>query len=1214
MAAMAPALTEAATQAKIKLPESSSAASSDSVNGRDLRHSLGKSENSTTDKLTKVAKPLGGLATSVPVSHLNGDSLRSSQKPPSAFAKLGSIKVSANIKDLLASRTSAFQYECLKSLGPNGKRLQRMNQPSPLGQGNEEAEKCRNQPDQNGSHAQPREDDGRSVAGNHAKGRPANDRGSGQAVNLARSTRNMCRNAEEGDKDAPVVNKSGSGRTLSSGTLPVAPRVPLVASTTPAAASHSQQPGVESSVDTECSEVRQARAEAAKKQAQLERRMEFLLRRLRRVEGHQMESHVRLQLAHFIEYQRNNLQTVAKTINPSANSSDSSSDLKAELFSEEVKNLSTAALVSLVRRLQASQSAVHHQAAVKPEVTNVLTMGNDVRRESKATAEKLLMNLSFMQSALDSDATESSSGGESGEEEEFDVDHPPPATPLIRRAEWKWAMERSAVASRWTWLQAQVSDLEYRIRQQSDIYKQIRHTKGPVTLGEPPPPQDLMLRVTSHIIHRSIPDTRNATHPAAAGGMEVSPCNVSAVLSNVDKQASRLTQSLGNCLSPAATSPASSVGSQHPKSAVSSPVPAPNGLIESPLSTTSGELDPLPNSPHGQSRDSRPGAGVSPLGQSRDTRPSMEGMDLSPVLDATCRAARCLPLKHSLRKRKLLRTSGLHLLSRKAARLSTVKCHCHPPMMPCVVCGGRSNSVQTVDADTMPFQERVALLDTSFHQVLSFPEEVPLSSHFEALLKSGEWQNKPQIRRHRTDYKRPRCLPSVTDGRKNRGQFRKNAASVIISSAKIRSKYENKAGRKRGPQPGKRLGKRAMNAELKRRRGVPYMGLVLKQKLKGCNESYLGNFDTPAPSPLSRDSIAASCPNSGMKEKEVRKRRGESAYDINNIVIPYSMASVTRVEKLPYKEIVTPKWRDLTLEVTLVEPVEPIEPSSPAPVPETVPNGMESSSPKEFEEMEDLSDEAFAARHKLCEAEEKKRFSNFVQYPPTRRNRSRSEVSGQSLDSSAHDLAIPSTPDTPSHPVSMGTQASLDVPEFVGDDWQEDQTSRANTPLPSLLAQLRDEDSNSGLLGSWNAGSSLRRGSISALQRERLSLGSSMDEGEAEQGRGVWKGVEPWVPRSFPLTEEEVAQLDAEQSQEQEERRQPYSLRPAPATSLRVSSSGGVSVEAMSRAESSASGSQPGSPMASSTSMSAVGDADPADPEWLADGELAKKPCRLTKR
>lgn len=36
-------------------------------------------------------------------------------------------------------------------------------------------------------------------------------------------------------------------------------------------------------------------------------------------------------------------------------------------------------------------------------------------------------------------------------------------------------------------------------------------------------------------------------------------------------------------------------------------------------------------------------------------------------------------------------------------------------------------------------------------------------------------------------------------------------------------------------------------------------------------------------------------------------RRNRNSYDIDNIVIPYSVAAATRVEILPYKEIPTPK-------------------------------------------------------------------------------------------------------------------------------------------------------------------------------------------------------------------------------------------------------------------------------------------------------------------
>lgn len=44
---------------------------------------------------------------------------------------------------------------------------------------------------------------------------------------------------------------------------------------------------------------------------------------------------------------------------------------------------------------------------------------------------------------------------------------------------WRWVRDRAMVISRWTWLQAQVSDLEYRIRQHGELHKQLRSSKAP---------------------------------------------------------------------------------------------------------------------------------------------------------------------------------------------------------------------------------------------------------------------------------------------------------------------------------------------------------------------------------------------------------------------------------------------------------------------------------------------------------------------------------------------------------------------------------------------------------------------------------------------------------------------------------------------------------------------------------------------------------------
>lgn len=53
--------------------------------------------------------------------------------------------------------------------------------------------------------------------------------------------------------------------------------------------------------------------------------------------------------------------------------------------------------------------------------------------------------------------------------------------------------------------------------------------------------------------------------------------------------------------------------------------------------------------------------------------------------------------------------------------------------------------------------------------------------------------------------------------------------------------------------------------------------------------------DSLTPSPLSHVQVVP------------YRRNRVNSYDIDNIVIPYSVAASTRVEKLQYKEILTPK-------------------------------------------------------------------------------------------------------------------------------------------------------------------------------------------------------------------------------------------------------------------------------------------------------------------
>ncbi|PKU32598.1 hypothetical protein llap_17098 [Limosa lapponica baueri] len=117
--------------------------------------------------------------------------------------------------------------------------------------------------------------------------------------------------------------------------------------------------------------------------------------------------------------------------------------------------------------------------------------------------------------------------------------------------------------------------------------------------------------------------------------------------------------------------------------------------------------------------------------------------------------------------------------------------------------------------------------------------------------------------------------------------------------------------------------------------------------------------------------------------QQPRRRRGESSFDINNIVIPMSVAATTRVEKLQYKEILTPSWREVDISALKASPDE------------------------DNEEIEDLSDSAFTARHGKCEEMERARWLWSTSMPPQRRgSRSYRSTDGRTTPQ----LGNPSTP------------------------------------------------------------------------------------------------------------------------------------------------------------------------------------------------------------
>ena len=120
-----------------------------------------------------------------------------------------------------------------------------------------------------------------------------------------------------------------------------------------------------------------------------------------------------------------------------------------------------------------------------------------------------------------------------------------------------------------------------------------------------------------------------------------------------------------------------------------------------------------------------------------------------------------------------------------------------------------------------------------------------------------------------------------------------------------------------------------------------------------------------------------------IRDKMVKKRK--SSYDIDHIVIPMSMAATTRVERIKYKEILTPSWRETSFFKTDTEhesaPEEVKKETATDEKEETKENQTkeikEEVQTKPTDEQDDfeenISDLAYRLRHVKAEEEEPKR-------------------------------------------------------------------------------------------------------------------------------------------------------------------------------------------------------------------------------------------------
>lgn len=625
--------------------------------------------------------------------------------------------------------------------------------------------------------------------------------------------------------------------------------------------------------------------------------------------------------------------------------------------------------------------------------------------------------LRFSENAFDSDVTESSSGGESDIEEESKTkaETKQYLAPLRQCSEWRWAIERASIVSRWNWLQAHVSDLEYRIRQQTDIYRQIRANKGSIVLGDVPPSEDTSQLPVSCSGRAECPSLIDPKAHSAGGNLDMSVHGRSSLPRVVGKQV---------------------IPPVHPKENVTSSAP-----IESAPTKPcchSRPVNGVVNSVHSLLPDNNSADNL----DAEERLNKKQRLNSLPVpLNTTCTAARVRPVL-TCKKRRLIRPSTMQPLNQKNQHPLIVKCNCNVTTS-CIMCSSKNPEARE-DQYNMPMSERLALLDACLHPVLSFCDDIPLNMHLQPVLK-GYSQNKSLDKNKKLLLKHKGfSVASLSDPSRRMQQKLTNS---ILASAKYTynknrtektqhfddllsvSKFENANVQDRFLN--KRRHRDSSSEVMEARRALSDMGSSYGSTHTSTHGSLLRRLS-------SSESSASSMTNANTMAstlQALRKRRGESSFDINNIVIPMSVAATTRVEKLQYKEILTPSWRVMDLK------------------PDATNHRL---CAEEQEEMEDLSDAAFSSRHAQYEEFERSRWTTWLASPASAQRRgSRSYKSTDenltplpASDVSYHslgDLTVSGSPCSPYPPiVNTDMHYSFLSQENVGQSSNED--TRCSTP------------------------------------------------------------------------------------------------------------------------------------------------------------------------
>ncbi|XP_051997754.1 KAT8 regulatory NSL complex subunit 1-like protein isoform X2 [Xyrauchen texanus] len=454
--------------------------------------------------------------------------------------------------------------------------------------------------------------------------------------------------------------------------------------------------------------------------------------------------------------------------------------------------------------------------------------------------------------------------------------------------EWRWLTDRAELCSRWTWLQMRLTELDLQIKQLGGLHQQILANKGHVVLAKSQPLTDRQIQHTlwTETMDLSVTAGNIQDFPS---DLEMEHSSPTRLLRSIERQSAQLTQIVNSLMPPLCASPSSSPG------------------FKGTCSQWRGQR---------KTAYSRPQY-LHNVGQKR--KRACHKRQCPFQVDITCVSARTRPLLTYHKPYLFIMDPSSH--REQVLESSPGLCPSFASCDPATVC---------TDLACPHRKERTA---DKVHPVLSL-SETPSSLHLQKALYGNNLLQQSVFLKseHSSSHN---CLSSGV------------SRSLFHCNHRMKNWRQRSHRRERTPirWPCTR---RVHHGEAKRKRHCSERPM----SMYGLDDMAQSDLDSHSYESLMEDMpIAYDAPTQQRNAQfPLRRRNGESIFSIDDdIVIPVSLVASVRVEKLLYKDILTPSWRHVDISALLKREEDD----------------------QEERESEAIADEDFSQRHQSYEHREK---------------------------------------------------------------------------------------------------------------------------------------------------------------------------------------------------------------------------------------------------